>query len=358
MLDRLSIGSLSYNDLRLWAAVLASFGMTVACMHLLVIEYRVYTLRRHQFLSKLDTQQYSVLVDHIPRHLRSHTALRHYFETIFPGQVLAVYLVVECRALEHLTAERVAVRNALEHAMVKARETRQRPYHWKRLSSAWFDYGHVDSITDYTARLELLNDEVVKAITSIEAQQRIGMSTKTKTVRQMSICDRDAKTETSPPPLDHGEATPLLHTHNVYQACASPDVSSFLPSTTAAAATVLRPSAFIAFSSLQATNTIQQLIQTANPTEMNIQEAPPAHDIIWPYVGFMNHAQSKMAFVLTTTVSALVILFWTVPTTLIVALASVSMPERYRYIYRKILSGLSTRGSPMRVCLATLGDET
>ncbi|RHY11795.1 hypothetical protein DYB36_010987, partial [Aphanomyces astaci] len=99
-IDRLTISGLPRNDPRLWATVFAAVAMTLFTMYSIARECQVYKERRHQFLAKASTQQYSVLIDDIPEHLRSHAALKRYFHAIFPNQVEFCYIAVECRALE------------------------------------------------------------------------------------------------------------------------------------------------------------------------------------------------------------------------------------------------------------------
>ncbi|RHY95063.1 hypothetical protein DYB35_012637, partial [Aphanomyces astaci] len=127
----------------------------------------------------------------------------------------------------------------------------------------------------------------------------------------------DAGDPVTPPLATSDEATPLLRpSADVLLPLANllPDLSS--------PKEVLRRSAFVTFSTLQATNTVQQVVQTATPHEMQIQEAPPAQDIVWANVGTYTYEQRDVFALVAIAATAALILFWTVPTTLVVALSS------------------------------------
>ncbi|ETV77988.1 hypothetical protein H257_08213 [Aphanomyces astaci] len=324
-IDRLTISGLPRNDPRLWATVFAAVAMTLFTMYSIARECQVYKERRHQFLAKASTQQYSVLIDDIPEHLRSHAALKRYFHAIFPNQVEFCYIAVECRALERQVAMRESVRNALEHALVVLHRTSRRPTHWEWRTGddGWwwcFSVKTVDSIATYEAKLHQLNNDVLVAIREIEAQQKHGSFRFNNPFPDHIV---DAGDPVTPPLATSNEATPLLRpSADVLLPLANllPDLSS--------PKEVLRRSAFVTFSTLQATNTVQQVVQTATPHEMQIQEAPPAQDIVWANVGTYTYEQRDVFALVAIAATAALILFWTVPTTLVVALSSVDSLRR------------------------------
>ncbi|RHY02054.1 hypothetical protein DYB25_011931, partial [Aphanomyces astaci] len=115
----------------------------------------------------------------------------------------------------------------------------------------------------------------------------------------------DAGDPVTPPLATSDEATPLLRpSADVLLPLANllPDLSS---------PKVLRRSAFVTFSTLQATNTVQQVVQTATPHEMQIQEAPPAQDIVWANVGTYTYEQRDVFALVAIAATAALILFWT-----------------------------------------------
>ncbi|OQR87590.1 hypothetical protein ACHHYP_08508 [Achlya hypogyna] len=320
LIDRLTIGGLSNGDERLWATVFAAFGVSITAMYLILVESHVYKERRHEFLSKLDTQQYSVLIDDLPLHLRSHAALHKYLDTIFPGQVEAVYIAVESGELEARVAERDEVRSQLEHAILHERLHHSRPTHYQYDPHATLYHTKVDSIDWYTARLSELNDDIRISIAAIEAQQQNGSVQFNAKQAQLLA----AKSAHDAQPV---ESTPLLPKAAVQKQrqqvafdlrAVMHDAATHLEH----ASNVLRSAAFVAFSSLQATNTVQQIVQSGTPTEMKVEEAPPAGDIVWENVGRLNYVERKTAVLLSVAITSLAILFWTVPTTFVVALAS------------------------------------
>ncbi|KDO23090.1 hypothetical protein SPRG_21067 [Saprolegnia parasitica CBS 223.65] len=335
--DRLTIGGLTDGDKRLWATVLAAFGITLTTMYLIYDESVAYKERRHEFLSKLDTQQYSVLIDDLPLHLRSHAALKKYLDTIFPHQVEAVYIAVESGELEARVAERIDVRASLEHALVLEAQCGRRPTHYQYDPHSMWYHSKVDSIAWYRDRLHELNDDIRISIAAIEAQQKNGSVQ--FNAKQAQLLATKAHFEAQPL-----ESTPLLPKQAVQQQRQQVAFDLHVAVDEAAAqfehaSNVLRSAAFVAFSTLQATNTIQQIVQTARPSEMKVQEAPPAEDIVWENVGRLNYVERKTALLLSIGITGLAILFWTVPTTFVVALASVCR-EHLRQVIPNLDSAL------------------
>ncbi|ETV77990.1 hypothetical protein, variant 2 [Aphanomyces astaci] len=220
---------------------------------------------------------------------------------------------------------RESVRNALEHALVVLHRTSRRPTHWEWRTGddGWwwcFSVKTVDSIATYEAKLHQLNNDVLVAIREIEAQQKHGSFRFNNPFPDHIV---DAGDPVTPPLATSNEATPLLRpSADVLLPLANllPDLSS--------PKEVLRRSAFVTFSTLQATNTVQQVVQTATPHEMQIQEAPPAQDIVWANVGTYTYEQRDVFALVAIAATAALILFWTVPTTLVVALSSVDSLRR------------------------------
>ena len=66
--------------------------------------------------------QHSLIVEEIPRELRSDTALYSYFDTLFPGKVHSAAVVLHLPELDKLVAKRKRVLRRLEksHAYLEA----------------------------------------------------------------------------------------------------------------------------------------------------------------------------------------------------------------------------------------------
>ncbi|KAF0729430.1 hypothetical protein Ae201684_012931 [Aphanomyces euteiches] len=309
-LDRLSISGLPRNDNRLWATIFAAIAMAFFTMFCIARECQAYKERRHQFLAQQGTQQYSVLVDEIPLHLRSHTALKRYFNTLFPSQVQFCYIAVECGDLERLVSMRQNVRNNLEHARVVLAKTSRRPTHLEWHGGCSFE--RVDSIATYERALDELNDNVALSIREIEAQQKHGSFYFNSThLPDTSDLPPQVSNETTPPNTVN-ESTPLLKDTPSYS----------IPDLTASNVT------FVTFSTLQAANTVQQIVHSPQPHEMKIYEAPPSEDIVWENVGTFHYEQKQLWILIVIAATSTLILFWTVPTTLVVVLSSVDSLRR------------------------------
>ncbi|KAF0708841.1 hypothetical protein As57867_006178, partial [Aphanomyces stellatus] len=218
-------------------------------------------------------QQYTVLINDLPKDLRTHATLDAYLEALFPGNVDAVHITMECRALEAKVAARKAMLTKLERAMVV--NQRKSPPRIK------------------------VNAEMVDAIPHYQSQL-----TELNTAIQLDI-----------------EA---LHTHEA-ELGESHDAgaSQFIPEE-AAIAKVMRPTALVTFHSLQATQSALQMVQTTNPLEFNVAPAPHPSDMIWTNLGRTLHVRNS-ARLACTLVTAAVIFLWTGPTVFVTSLSNVQL---------------------------------
>ncbi len=97
-------------------------------------EYKHYLDLRLQYLAEGDTDmnpqtQHSLLVEEIPRELRSDTALYSYFDTLFPGKVHSASIVLNLPELEKLVCKRKRVLRRLEKSYAYLEASGRRPTH-------------------------------------------------------------------------------------------------------------------------------------------------------------------------------------------------------------------------------------
>ncbi|RLN46638.1 hypothetical protein BBJ29_008752 [Phytophthora kernoviae] len=104
---------------RFWFTVVTMYLVSLTTCFLLWKEYQEYIHRRHEFMSRKHSQQYTVCLNGLPPNLCTQQTLRNYLELLFPKSVLHVYVALECGDLEKLVAERVKVRNRLEHVLAQ-----------------------------------------------------------------------------------------------------------------------------------------------------------------------------------------------------------------------------------------------
>ena len=84
-----------------------------------------------------------------------------------------------------------------------------------------------------------------------------------------------------------------------------------------------RDAGFVAFTKLSTTNAALQMLHHPTPYVMNVQEAPDPDDIYWGNVG-MQYQVRFFGKLMSLGLSGILCLFWTIPTTFISSLTSVS----------------------------------
>ena len=98
---------------RLWASVALAYVFAAHACYLLNHEWKHFTARRSEFLLEGDADvppaaARTVLVERIPRALRSDAALHSCFDHLFPGRVVGATVYIELGALDALVAARDA----------------------------------------------------------------------------------------------------------------------------------------------------------------------------------------------------------------------------------------------------------
>lgn len=72
---------------------------------------------------------FSLMVENIPMELRSDSALRDYFEKLFPGKIHSASVIMNLPDLETLAAKRLRITGRLEKAIAIYHATGVRPTH-------------------------------------------------------------------------------------------------------------------------------------------------------------------------------------------------------------------------------------
>lgn len=368
---RISMSNLPEKSDRLWAPTVAAFVMAAFAMRLLVQEYKAYVTYRHQVLGRMEAQQYSVLVNDLPLHLRTPRTLEKYMSKIFPTSIRSVYVALECAALETLVACREQIRGTLEHALAKCERTRRRPRH--RQDRSWLGMllckagscGYVvDSIDCYQDQLAELNERVAREIQSIEEAQ-VQLANRVEEQEQ-ELGGFDERTELILPNTSEGfgrstkkanfhndpKAVPLLGRESVSEqeqllrrGYSDDEDDEFLDENKARRheremsqeereqvrkqrpIRVMRRAAFISFTSLMSAQVAQQTLQSKDPVCMAIMPAPHIDDVNWDNVG-LRYRTRAVGKVMSSLISGTIILFWTVITAFVASLSTVESLRR------------------------------
>ncbi|ETV98587.1 hypothetical protein H310_08708 [Aphanomyces invadans] len=295
-LERITMSNLSNGEPRLWASVVAMYLMSFYAMYLFRAEYQYYVKRRHEFLSRDDLQQYTVLINDLPLSLRTPHTLKYYMDYLFPQDVQGVTVAIECADLEKSVAKREKTRNSLEHAMAVSAQTGTRPTYRpkKELQKEY------DAIDYFTEKLAKLNKKVMdKNDYLIKKQQELEAECVATGVEAAAF----ASAATVGVAMGGVVGLPDdLHRHIKNG--------------------ITRSSAFVSFTSLQTAQTAQQILQTENPMEMEIVAAPQPDDIVWENIGRSKQEKDSWRLI-STAISTAVILFWTIPTAAVVAFSTV-----------------------------------
>ncbi|DAZ96553.1 TPA: hypothetical protein N0F65_011230 [Lagenidium giganteum] len=359
LIDRLSIANVMTNNWRLYGSLVVMYVMSIYVMYLLVDEYQEYVKRRHQFLSRLAAQQYSVVVTDLPIALRRPQTLMTYMEYLFPDSVHSVYIGVECARLEELLEERNTAKYRLESAVADL-EDRERSYQemikngimaadtpvprpdhviHRRFFGLCGRGERVDTIDHFRRECDRLNQEILDERKSIVRRQfdltkqphgfygSFEAPTKWPSLRnlenQLSAMQVPAPlkrtlglnvAETS---VDPSESEPLVKSEGSQ---ISKKVQESVDQKQDD--TVMRSSAFVSFRSLRMAHAAQQLLQTQNPVKLRILPAPHIKDIVWENFGLPHHL--KVSWGLFAALSTfLIVCFWTIPTAFVTSLANV-----------------------------------
>ncbi len=187
--NSVTMGNLEKGSNRLWAPAISWILFVVVVLREIWLEWEHYAERRIEFLAKGDVDtapdfRYAVLVENIPKTLRSNEALYEYFERLFPGKVRQVSVCMDTTDLDKLVEERQKCILAYEEAdtFCNAKPNKPIPMVKTNVKSGCCGGTKVNAIEYYGEEIARLNKEIdtareslwTKAETSNEEKQ--GMS--------------------------------------------------------------------------------------------------------------------------------------------------------------------------------------
>ncbi|TMW60941.1 hypothetical protein Poli38472_000983 [Pythium oligandrum] len=295
---------------RFTLTVVSMYLVSICTCYLLWNEFSVYVRRRHEFLSRKASQQYTIVINGLPDHLCTQQTLRNYMEVLFPKSVLYVYVAVECGDLEKLVAERVKVRNRLEHALALGAKKGERVMKRDKM----FGEKNVDAIELYQDQLRNLNDAVEMEVRSILRNQAALASQ----MLEASLVDDE---ESDVPTLQTQRQNVIIVDEG--RSAESAYIKGLRKRTKGVENTsIMRGAGFVTFNTLGAAQSAQQVLQASDLTEMRIEAAPHVDDVVWENLGISFNVKSYWGFISTAATTA-IILFWTIPTAFVVTISKV-----------------------------------
>ena len=128
------MANLSQSSWKIWIPIAFMWLCSCFVYYLMNKEFHHYIDLRMEFLGKgdldVDVQHhYSLMVEQIPRELRSDKALKDYFSSLFPNRVHSAVVALVLPELDAMSARRKRVTRRLEKSIAYFYATRKRPTH-------------------------------------------------------------------------------------------------------------------------------------------------------------------------------------------------------------------------------------
>lgn len=363
-LQKLTIANVKNGqDLRLWVSAGSAYCTSFYAMYLIYVEYIAFCRHRHRFFSQLEPQQYTILVTDLPPNLSQPDALKMYLNYLFNDRVYEVNMGLECSKLEQLVNKRAKARNHLEHALAQYDLQKRENAHGKRSKSCYdlvwrchccghgFKRGK-EAVEYYEKELNELNQQVIREKKRLirdkqEFLQRTQRDYGSIGEKFWSVLRKASRSKQQTPDdstgtrgwvfralsglrkkkqqqqQQHDEHVPLLqqkqqqgskqrkNQQKEEEALVQPEYNP-----------TFRNCAFVSFTSLKATHTSTQILQTDDPTLIHVELAPHPLDIVWENYGVSGDQQRSWGWI-SNLATFWIVFFWTLPTAFVTSLASV-----------------------------------
>ncbi|CAI5740435.1 unnamed protein product [Peronospora destructor] len=278
------------------------------------VEYEEYIRRRHEFMSRKHSQQYTVVLNGLPPNLCTQQTLRNYLELLFPKSVLYVYVALECRDLEKLVAERVKVRNKLEHVLAQCAKTGERV-----LTKDYLLGEKADAVELFENQLKQLNAAVEKEMDSISRNQAT-------VARQLLESSTDDERRGFDQNLDSARSINFAKVEDLDGDALESKYIRGLKRQDKKKLGIMRAAGFVTFRSLKVAQSCTQILQSADPTQIQVEPADRADHVVWPNIGLSKNIKDTW-FMISMALSTAIILLWTLPTGIVVSFAKVDSLE-------------------------------
>lgn len=128
-----SMANVSQGSPIIWVSVVFLYLFSGFVLFVIKQEYKHFVELRLDFLGKGDStdpqHHYSVMVENIPKELKSDSALYSYFDKLFPGKVHSANIILRVPELEALSRRKLRVTRRLEKSIAHFEATGIRPTH-------------------------------------------------------------------------------------------------------------------------------------------------------------------------------------------------------------------------------------
>lgn len=329
------------NASAFWAPAIFAYIFSGFFCYLLYMEYKHFVQRRLQYLIELDETSetplqvhYTVIVEDIPRSIRSESQLFDFFNTLFPGEIFSVEFSQNLKEMDKLFALRQNARNSLEQAIAawKSNADNERPTTWVTNNKSidisrssdkeegegtvkssfslpgLLGYTVTDSIEHFQALLSKLNNELLQ----LQSDFLEDININTNVNVNMSVGEVDVN-----PHLDDiTSAVNDLKDAAVTVVSKASNRVKLLTVGSTVSSTSTSSTAFVTLTSRVASCNAHQLLLSHRYPHMSLQSAPDPRDIIWCNNSIPNK-QINIRIKITTLILNLGILFWSVIVTFI-----------------------------------------
>lgn len=128
-----SMSNVSQGSPIIWVSIVFMYLFSAYVLFVIKQEYKHFVELRLDFLSKGDSTDpqthYSVMVENIPKELRSDSALYSYFDKLYPGRVHSANIILKVPELEALSQRKLRLTRRLEKSIAYYEATGLRPTH-------------------------------------------------------------------------------------------------------------------------------------------------------------------------------------------------------------------------------------
>lgn len=376
--DRWTMTVVPLESQLLWAHVIGMFLLALVTARELEKEFVIYAKHRHDYLRQRKAHLRTVLVEGIPKELRSTVTIAAFFETLYPNAVYRVKLCHNIKYLDQLGKERLDVLTRLERYMYQAYHTNKRPttmvgamtrpvdaitYYSRTLTSlnSAIDYGKKSAFHNAHICDSALQRNAVGIVESYLQVQNVGTISRLlveKGFTSAEFITVDSFGPDGAPPSD--TKAHLSIKQNADLSDSEDNVSICDYCIDALSRTIDWPSvgnrnrsaendlliareddrklflskAFVTFKSFTAATIARQVLHTQSASHMKVSEAPHQLDIIWPNV-FLSLRVRAIRKLFGDMFMLLLTILWVVPVTIIsFALSEESLRRRFQSIDR------------------------
>ena len=132
----LSMANIHQGSVRIWVPTIFMYFFTAFVYYVMKQEYKHYVELRMEWLglgvsSAEDQHRYSLMIENLPKEMRSDGDLYDYFDSLFPSRIHSANVAMHLPVLDPLKSKKVQVLHRLEKSIAIAEATGKRPTHIK-----------------------------------------------------------------------------------------------------------------------------------------------------------------------------------------------------------------------------------